>query len=75
MQDRMGELAEKGELPEDSQVAYRMWIKLLDKCRNLSADIMNFGFLLLNPARLMIDNYLGFMEKMEEDIRSHRNWF
>ncbi|MCB2148254.1 MAG: hypothetical protein KQI81_17390 [Deltaproteobacteria bacterium] len=30
MQDQMGELAEKGELPEDSQVVYRMWIKVLE---------------------------------------------
>ncbi|MBF0411488.1 MAG: class III poly(R)-hydroxyalkanoic acid synthase subunit PhaC [Desulfamplus sp.] len=32
---------------------------------NLSADMMNFGFLLLNPARLMIDKYVGFMENMD----------
>lgn len=31
---------------------------------NLSADVMNFGFLLLNPARLMIDKYVGFIENM-----------
>ena len=30
MQDQMGELAEKGDLPEDSQVYYRMWIKVLE---------------------------------------------
>jgi class III poly(R)-hydroxyalkanoic acid synthase PhaE subunit len=30
MQERMGDLAEKGELPEDSQVYYRMWIKVLE---------------------------------------------
>ena len=30
MQDRMRELAEKGEMPEDSQVLYRMWIKILE---------------------------------------------
>jgi polyhydroxyalkanoate synthase len=32
---------------------------------NLSADMMNFGFLLLNPARLMIDKYFGFFENMD----------
>jgi polyhydroxyalkanoate synthase len=26
---------------------------------------MNFGFLLLNPARLMIDKYVGFLENMD----------
>jgi class III poly(R)-hydroxyalkanoic acid synthase PhaE subunit len=30
MQDQMGELAEKGELPEDTQAYYRMWIKVLE---------------------------------------------
>ncbi len=30
MQDQMSELAEKGELPEDAQVVYRMWIKVLE---------------------------------------------
>ena len=32
---------------------------------NLSADSMNFGFLLLNPARLMMDKYVGFIEQMD----------
>lgn len=32
---------------------------------NLPAHTMNFGFLLLNPARLMIDKYVGFMENMD----------
>jgi len=35
---------------------------------NLSGDIMNFGFLLLNPARLMIDKYVGFVEHMDKKI-------
>jgi polyhydroxyalkanoate synthesis regulator phasin len=30
MQDKMGELAEKGELPDDSQVYYRNWVKVLE---------------------------------------------
>jgi polyhydroxyalkanoate synthase subunit PhaC len=48
-----------------------VWMKSMDVDRvvdtygNLSADIMNFGFLLLNPARLMIDKYIGFMENMD----------
>jgi polyhydroxyalkanoate synthase len=32
---------------------------------NIPGDLMNFGFLLLNPARLMIDKYVGFMENMD----------
>ncbi|MGD8701967.1 MAG: class III poly(R)-hydroxyalkanoic acid synthase subunit PhaC [Desulfosarcina sp.] len=48
-----------------------VWMKNMDVDRvvdtygNLSADIMNFGFLLLNPARLMIDKYVGFMENVD----------
>lgn len=30
MQDQLGELAEKGKLPEDSRVYYQMWIKVLE---------------------------------------------
>ncbi|HSO18643.1 MAG TPA: alpha/beta fold hydrolase, partial [Desulfosarcina sp.] len=40
--------------------------RVVDTFGNLSADIMNFGFLLLNPARLMIDKYVGFMENMDD---------
>ncbi len=32
---------------------------------NMPGDIMNFGFLLLNPARLMIDKYEGFLQQMD----------
>lgn len=32
---------------------------------NIPADIMNFGFLLLNPARLMIDKYVGLAENID----------
>ena len=39
--------------------------RLVDTFGNLPADMMNFGFLLLNPARLMIDKYVGFMEHMD----------
>ena len=48
-----------------------IWMKNLDADRvvdtfgNLSADVMNFGFLLLNPARLMIDKYVGFIENAD----------
>ena len=38
--------------------------KLIDTLGNLPGDVMNMGFLLLNPARLMIDKYVGFFENM-----------
>lgn len=47
-----------------------LWMKaidadhLMDTFANLPGDLMNLGFLLLNPARLMIDKYLGFFEQM-----------
>ena len=49
-----------------------IWMKhldadaVVDTYGNLSADVMNFGFLLLNPARLMIDKYVGFFENMDQ---------
>ncbi len=36
--------------------------EMVDAYGNISGDFMNFGFLLLNPARLMLDKYVGFME-------------
>jgi polyhydroxyalkanoate synthase len=48
-----------------------VWMKAVDPDHitdtfgNVSGDIMNFGFLLLNPARLMIDKYVGFFEHMD----------
>ena len=40
--------------------------KIVSVFGNMPADILNFGFLLLNPARLMIDKYKTFMSKMED---------
>jgi polyhydroxyalkanoate synthase len=48
-----------------------LWMKAIDpealvqSYGNLPAHSMNFGFLLLNPARLMLDKYIGFMEHMD----------
>ena len=39
--------------------------RMVDTYGNIPADVMNYGFLLLNPARLMIDKYVGFMENMD----------
>lgn len=39
--------------------------KMADCYRNMPGDVMNLGFLLLNPARLIIDKYVGFLENMD----------
>jgi polyhydroxyalkanoate synthase subunit PhaC len=39
--------------------------RLVDSLGNMPGDLMNLGFLLLNPARLMIDKYVSFMENMD----------
>jgi polyhydroxyalkanoate synthase len=39
--------------------------QMVDTFGNMPGDMLNFGFLLLNPARLMIDKYVGFMEHMD----------
>lgn len=39
--------------------------KLINTFGNVPGDIMNIGFLLLNPARLVIDKYVGFAEYMD----------
>lgn len=39
--------------------------RMVDTYGNIPADVMNYGFLLLNPARLMIDKYVGFFENMD----------
>jgi len=38
--------------------------RMVDTYGNIPGDIMNMGFLLLNPARLMIDKYVGFIENV-----------
>lgn len=40
--------------------------RMIDAFGNMPGDLMNFGFLLLNPARLMIDKYVGFLENMDK---------
>ena len=48
-----------------------IWMKdinadqLVDTYGNIPGDILNLAFLLLNPARLMIDKYVGFLENMD----------
>jgi polyhydroxyalkanoate synthase subunit PhaC len=40
--------------------------RLVDVQGNVSGDMLNLNFLLMNPARLMIDKYHGFMENMDD---------
>lgn len=48
-----------------------LWMKTVDADRmtdtfgNIPGDLMNLGFLLLNPARLMLDKYVGLLENMD----------
>ncbi len=57
---------------DTTQGLLHIWMKymdadeLVDALGNISSDLMNFGFLLLNPARLMIDKYVGFMSHMDQ---------
>jgi polyhydroxyalkanoate synthase len=56
---------------DTDQGLLHIWMKstdvdrLVDSFGNMPGDIMNFGFLLLNPARLMMDKYVSFMENMD----------
>ena len=40
--------------------------RIADTYGNIPGDFLNFGFLLLNPARLMIDKYVGFFENVAD---------
>jgi polyhydroxyalkanoate synthase subunit PhaC len=57
---------------DTNQGLLHLWMKAVDADRlvesygNIPGDLMNFGFLLLNPARLVIDKYVGFMENMDD---------
>ena len=48
-----------------------IWMRSVDADRmvnafgNMPGDLLNLGFLMLNPARLMIDKYVGFLENMD----------
>jgi len=39
---------------------------LVDAYGNIPGDVLNVAFLLLNPARLLIDKYVGFVENVHE---------
>jgi len=40
--------------------------QMVDTFGNMPGDLLNLGFLLLNPARLMLDKYIGFLENMDQ---------
>jgi polyhydroxyalkanoate synthase len=56
---------------DTNQGLLHVWMKevdvnlMVDTFGNMPGDLMNFGFLLLNPARLVIDKYVGFFENMD----------
>jgi polyhydroxyalkanoate synthase len=56
---------------DTEQGLLHIWMKavnpdrMVDTFGNMPGDFLNFGFLLLNPARLMIDKYVGFLENMD----------
>jgi len=56
---------------DTDQGLLHIWMKSLNADRmvetygNIPGDLMNLGFLLLNPARLMIDKYIGFLENVD----------
>ncbi|MBR9982828.1 MAG: alpha/beta fold hydrolase, partial [Desulfatitalea sp.] len=56
---------------DTQQGLLHVWMKGIDADRmvdsfgNMPGDFLNLGFLMLNPARLMIDKYVGFMEHMD----------
>ncbi|TWI66965.1 polyhydroxyalkanoate synthase [Desulfobotulus alkaliphilus] len=51
-----------------------VWMRSLDaeailkNYGNMPGDMMNFGFLLLNPARLMIDKYRSFINNLGDKV-------
>ena len=55
---------------ETDQGLLHLWTKGLDLDRiieaygNMPGDLLNMAFLLLNPARLVIDKYVGYVENM-----------
>lgn len=57
---------------ETDEGLLHVWMRRLDADRmvetygNIPGDLMNFGFLLLNPARLVIDKYRGLLESVND---------
>jgi polyhydroxyalkanoate synthase len=57
---------------DTDQGLLHVWMKsvqvdqIVNTLGNIPGDLLNLGFLLLNPARLMIDKYIGFLEHMDD---------
>jgi polyhydroxyalkanoate synthase subunit PhaC len=51
-----------------------IWVKAIDPDRetgthgNMPGDVLNLGFLLLNPPRLMLDKYVGYFEGVHDKV-------
>ena len=76
--------------PRDATVPRGLWSvcvwmknvdadRLIDSFGTMPGDLINLGFLLLNPARLMIAKYLGVLENMDciqfvENFIRMENW-
>jgi polyhydroxyalkanoate synthase len=56
---------------ETDQGLLHIWTKgidlngIIEAYGNMPGDLLNLGFLLLNPARLVIDKYIGFFENID----------
>jgi len=59
---------------DTDQGLLHLWMKkvdaeqMVDTFGNMPGDFLNLGFLLLNPARLMIDKYVGLMENLDNKV-------
>lgn len=59
---------------DTDQGLLHVWMKTIDADKmadtfgNIPGDLMNVGFLLLNPARLMIDKYVGLLENLGDKL-------
>jgi polyhydroxyalkanoate synthase len=42
--------------------------RIIDAYGNMPGDLLNLCFLLLNPARLVIDKYIGFLENINDKV-------
>ena len=42
--------------------------KIVEANGNMPGDLLNIAFLLLNPARLVIDKYVGFLDKIDDKV-------
>jgi polyhydroxyalkanoate synthase len=57
---------------DTSKGLLHIWLKeidvdrLVDAFGNLPGNLVNLAFLLLNPPRLLLDKYLGFLENMDQ---------